>query len=140
MERVDFYLVINIISFFLCDSEELSSQPKILDEIFKDFIDEMRPSGYGFDQSQASRIFSGEIPVSSDIRDFYQKEENLSKLAWRIENHIFASMRFHHMVMSELRRHMCWDDERKLEPPVQKPPARCQPEPQKKQPKRDYER
>ena len=36
--------------------------------------------------------------------------------------------------------HLLREDERKLEPPVQKPPARCQPEPQKKQPKRDYER
>ena len=32
------------------------------------------------------------------------------------------------------------EDERKLAPPVQKPPARRQPEAQKKQPKRDYER
>ena len=32
------------------------------------------------------------------------------------------------------------EDERKLAPPVQKPPARRQLEPQKKQPKRDYER
>ena len=32
------------------------------------------------------------------------------------------------------------EDERKLEPPVQKPPARHQPEPRKKQPNRDYER
>lgn len=32
------------------------------------------------------------------------------------------------------------EDERKLEPPVQKRPVRYQPEPQKKQPKRDYER
>ena len=32
------------------------------------------------------------------------------------------------------------EDERKLEPPVQKRPVRHQPEPQKKQPKRDYER
>ena len=36
--------------------------------------------------------------------------------------------------------HMLREDERKLEPPVQKPPARRQPEPRKKQPKRDYER
>ena len=32
------------------------------------------------------------------------------------------------------------EDERKLEPPVQKRPVRHQPEPQKKPPKRDYER
>ena len=32
------------------------------------------------------------------------------------------------------------EDERKLEPPVQKRPIRHQPEPRKKQPKRDYER
>ena len=32
------------------------------------------------------------------------------------------------------------EDERKLEPPVQKRPVRHQPDPQKKQPKRDYER
>lgn len=36
--------------------------------------------------------------------------------------------------------HLLREDERKLEPPVQKPPARRQPEPRKKQPKRDYER
>ena len=36
--------------------------------------------------------------------------------------------------------HMLREDERKLELPVQKPPARRQPEPRKKQPKRDYER
>lgn len=36
--------------------------------------------------------------------------------------------------------HLLRDDERKLEPPVQKRPVRHQPEPQKKQPKRDYER
>ena len=36
--------------------------------------------------------------------------------------------------------HLLREDERKLAPPVQKPPARHQPEPQKKQPKRDYER
>ena len=32
------------------------------------------------------------------------------------------------------------EDKRKLEPPVQKRPVRHQPEPQKKPPKRDYER
>lgn len=36
--------------------------------------------------------------------------------------------------------HLLREDDRKLEPPVQKPPARRQPEPRKKQPKRDYER
>ena len=36
--------------------------------------------------------------------------------------------------------HLLQEDERKLAPPVQKPPARHKPEPQKKQPKRDYER
>ena len=36
--------------------------------------------------------------------------------------------------------HLLREDERKLELPVQKPPARHQPEPRKKQPKRDYER
>jgi len=36
--------------------------------------------------------------------------------------------------------HLLREDERKLAPPVQKWPARHQPEPQKKQPKRDYER
>ena len=36
--------------------------------------------------------------------------------------------------------HLLREDERKLEPPVQKRPVRHQPEPQKKQPKRDYER
>ena len=36
--------------------------------------------------------------------------------------------------------HLLRDDERKLEPPVQKRPVRHQPEPQKKPPKRDYER
>ena len=36
--------------------------------------------------------------------------------------------------------HLLREDERKLEPPVQKWPVRHQPEPQKKQPKRDYER
>ena len=36
--------------------------------------------------------------------------------------------------------HLLRADERKLEPPVQKRPIRHQPEPRKKQPKRDYER
>ena len=36
--------------------------------------------------------------------------------------------------------HLLREDERKLAPPVQKPPARRQPEPRKKQPNRDYER
>ena len=36
--------------------------------------------------------------------------------------------------------HLLREDERKLEPPVQKQPVRHQPEPRKKQPKRDYER
>ena len=36
--------------------------------------------------------------------------------------------------------HLLREDERKLEPPEQKRPVRHQPEPQKKQPKRDYER
>ena len=36
--------------------------------------------------------------------------------------------------------HLLREDERKLEPPVQKPPTRPQPEPRKKQPNRDYER
>lgn len=36
--------------------------------------------------------------------------------------------------------HLLREDERKLEPPVQKPPARRQPEPRKKQPNRDCER
>ena len=36
--------------------------------------------------------------------------------------------------------HLLREDERKLEPPVQKRPIRHQPEPQKKPPKRDYER
>ena len=36
--------------------------------------------------------------------------------------------------------HLLREDERKLEPPVQKPPARRQPEPGQKRPKRDYER
>ena len=36
--------------------------------------------------------------------------------------------------------HLLREDERKLEPPVQKRPVRHQPEPQKKQPKWDYER
>ncbi|MEE0110877.1 MAG: MobQ family relaxase [Oscillospiraceae bacterium] len=36
--------------------------------------------------------------------------------------------------------HLLREDERKLEPPVQKWPARHQPKPQKKQPKRDYKR
>ena len=36
--------------------------------------------------------------------------------------------------------HLLREDERKLEPPVQKRPVRHQPEPQKKQLKRDYER
>lgn len=36
--------------------------------------------------------------------------------------------------------HLLQEDERKLEPPVQKRPIRHQPEPRKKQPKRDYER
>ena len=36
--------------------------------------------------------------------------------------------------------HLLREDERKLEPPVQKRPVRHQPEPQKKPPKRDYER
>ena len=36
--------------------------------------------------------------------------------------------------------HLLREDERKLEPPVQKRPVRHQPAPQKKQPKRDYER
>ena len=36
--------------------------------------------------------------------------------------------------------HLLREDERKLEQPVQKRPVRHQPEPRKKQPKRDYER
>ena len=36
--------------------------------------------------------------------------------------------------------HLLREDERKLEPPVQKPPARRQPEAVQKKPKRDYER
>ena len=36
--------------------------------------------------------------------------------------------------------HLLREDERKLEPLVQKQPVRHQPEPRKKQPKRDYER
>lgn len=36
--------------------------------------------------------------------------------------------------------HLLREDERKLEPPTQKRPVRHQPEPQKKPPKRDYER
>lgn len=36
--------------------------------------------------------------------------------------------------------HLLREDERKLEPPAQKRPVRHQPEPQKKPPKRDYER
>ena len=36
--------------------------------------------------------------------------------------------------------HLLREDERKLEPPVQKRPIRHQPEPRKKQPKRDYKR
>ena len=36
--------------------------------------------------------------------------------------------------------HLLREDERKLAPPVQKLPARQQPEPRKKWPKRDYER
>ena len=36
--------------------------------------------------------------------------------------------------------HLLREDERKLEPPVQKRPVRHQPEPRKKQPKREYER
>jgi chromosome segregation ATPase len=36
--------------------------------------------------------------------------------------------------------HLLREDERKLEPPVQKRPVRHQPEPRKKPPKRDYER
>lgn len=36
--------------------------------------------------------------------------------------------------------HLLREDERKLEPPAQKRPVRRQPEPQKKPPKRDYER
>ena len=36
--------------------------------------------------------------------------------------------------------HLLREEERKLEPPVQKRPVRHQPEPRKKQPKRDYER
>jgi len=36
--------------------------------------------------------------------------------------------------------HLLREDERKLEPPVQKRPVRHQPEPQKKQPRQDYER
>ena len=36
--------------------------------------------------------------------------------------------------------HLLREDERKLEPPVQKPPARRQPEPGQKRPNRDYER
>ena len=36
--------------------------------------------------------------------------------------------------------HLLREEERKLAPPIQKPPARHQPEPRKKQPKRDYER
>ena len=36
--------------------------------------------------------------------------------------------------------HLLREDERKLEPPVQRRPVRHQPEPQKKPPKRDYER
>ncbi len=36
--------------------------------------------------------------------------------------------------------HLLQEDERKLEPPAQKRPVRHQPEPQKKPPKRDYER
>ena len=36
--------------------------------------------------------------------------------------------------------HLLREEERKLAPPIQKPPARHQPEPRKKQPNRDYER
>ena len=36
--------------------------------------------------------------------------------------------------------HLLREDERKLKPPVQKRPVKHQPDPQKKQPKRDYER
>ena len=36
--------------------------------------------------------------------------------------------------------HLLREDERKLAPPIQKPPARRQPEPRKKKPNRDYER
>ena len=36
--------------------------------------------------------------------------------------------------------HLLREDERKLVPPMQKLPVRHQPEPRKKQPKRDYER
>ena len=36
--------------------------------------------------------------------------------------------------------HLLREDERKLEPPVQKRPVRHQPEPGQKRPKRDYER
>ena len=35
--------------------------------------------------------------------------------------------------------HLLWEDERKLEPPMQKRPVRHQQEPQKRQPKRDNE-
>lgn len=47
------------------------------------------------------------------------------------------------ITMMEARQdvdHLLREDERKLEPPMQKPPARRQPEPGQKQPKRDYER
>ncbi len=48
---------------------------------------------------------------------------------------VFTMMDVKQDVESQLR-----DEERKLTPPVQKPPAKQQMEPRKKQPKRDYER
>lgn len=81
-------------------------------------------------------------PISTDL------ENILQSVQLRVDEYLDEESKAHGkqyspITMMEAQQdvdHLLREDERKLEPPAQKRPVRHQPEPQKKPPKRDYER
>ena len=116
MERVDFFLIYYQCRHIIddCDDriyDELSSQPKFINAILKDFFVEMRKDGLGMDPSQANLIVNGIERMPGDIRHYYASEENLEKLARCIEETLLPAMQHPDFLLYKLRQHMLMDEE-----------------------------
>jgi len=150
------------------DIEELRSEKTMIlrrfdktdDEGMKEvkkWVASMESSLQRLEQTEAK--YQAELDAAlAQFRELAEEAESMDKAELRIQRQILRKpnaqdardklqqahgKQYSPITMMEAQQdvdHLLREDERKLEPPVQKRPVRHQPEPQKKPPKRDYER
>ena len=123
----------------------------------KKWVASMESSSQRLEQTEAK--YQAELDVAlAQFRELTGEAESVDKTELHIQRQILRKpntqdardklqqahgKQYSPITMMEAQQdvdHLLREDERKLEPPVQKRPVRHQPDPQKKQPKRDYER